>query len=68
MKRRKSPRKNMDDDPDECWKYLLVYTDDILCISHDAREVIVTLEQPLGSTRFQVQEVKNCGICRTHST
>jgi hypothetical protein len=37
----------MDDDPDECWKYLLVYTDDILCISHDAREVIVKLEQIL---------------------
>jgi len=27
------------------WEYLLVFTDDILCVSHDARDVMVKLEQ-----------------------
>ena len=39
MKRRTKPT------GDDYWEYLLVYTDDILCVSHDARDVMVKLEQ-----------------------
>jgi hypothetical protein len=39
MKRRAKPT------GDNYWEYHLVYTDDILCVSHDARDVMVKLEQ-----------------------